>query len=265
MLPFLFQAAVFVVMLAAASASSVAFRVPSADSAVISSQRVGGNFAYSTQENAAWGIVNQPQVWNVATVQQPSVATTYNVANVAAVQQQQPQSWTYTVQPQQQQQQQVEVKNVELKNVPVATSYVAASAVPTLNAWNVAPVTYAVNNVAVQQPQQQQIVQTVQQPQQQIVQTVQQPQQQIVQTETVQKPVQFGYSIHQGGLSTLAVQQQQPIVTVAQPTVYTANSIVEKGTPADTYKTVAGVSPLGFNNVYGYAQPWGYATNAVLV
>jgi len=267
-------AAVFVALLAAASASSVAFRVPSADSAVITSQRQGGNFAYSTQEAQAFGVVSpvvsqfatpvattysvqqplvqtiqqqQPLIQTVqqqqpfiqtvqqqqlvqSVQQQPIVQSLQNFQTVSSVQVQQPiQQLTYTaaVQPQQ-----VDFKNLEVKNVPVATTYVAGNAAPLWNQWygnTVAPVQYAVVDAK--------------------------------KVQTVEKPVQYGYSIQQGQQFVASSPVVQAVSTSGVPvlaaTTYTAASVVEKGTPADTYKTIAGVSPLGFNTVaYGVGQPW---------
>jgi len=64
--------AVFVACLAVASAT-YAVRTPSYDSATIESHRLGGSFAYRTQEGHAYGVVS-PVVQNVAT----PVATSYS-------------------------------------------------------------------------------------------------------------------------------------------------------------------------------------------
>ncbi|ODN03473.1 hypothetical protein Ocin01_03198 [Orchesella cincta] len=63
--------AVFLALAAVASAATV-YHVPSADSAVIESHRLGGSFAYSTSEAQGLGVVS-PVVQNIAS----PVATTY--------------------------------------------------------------------------------------------------------------------------------------------------------------------------------------------
>jgi len=61
--------------------------------------------------------------------------------------------------------------------------------------------------------------------------------------------------------STYTVQQQvAPVATTYS--VQAPTSVVAAGTPASTYKTLAGVSPLGLNYAYGYGlgQQWGVNT-----
>jgi hypothetical protein len=275
--------AVFIALVAAASASTV-FRVPSADSAVISSQRVGGNFAYSTQESQAFGVVN-PVVSHVTS----PVATTYSVQQPASV-------WTGVS-----------------TGTPAATTYTTGAVQQTVGypltqqvaaAYGsypygfsygniVAPTTYAaiqsnvvgvdaqteVNKVQqvqqIQQVQPQAVTYAVEQPQavtyavqqpQTATYTVQQPQtvatyavQPQTATYTVQQPQAAAYTVHN--------QHQGSIVATGSPvaTTYAVQhpiSVVSSGTPASTYNTVAGASPLGFNawnyGLGGVAQPWGY-------
>jgi hypothetical protein len=280
---------------AAASANTI-FRVPSADSAVISSQRLGGNFAYSTHESPAYGVVS-PVVSHVTS----PVATTFTGYSV-----QQPASvvsnvlpQTYTVQQPASvvaHVQQPTTVNVVSTGTPAATTYTTGAIQQTVqnvgiplthqvaaayNTWplsygSIVPTTYAavqsnvvgvdaqkevnqLNNVQVQEVQQvqqaqpQAVTYAVQQPQ---TWTVQQPQ---AATWAVQQPQATTYTIHN--------QHQGSVVATGSPvaTTYAVQqpiSVVASGTPASTYKTVAGASPLGFNTWgYGYggvAQPWGY-------
>ncbi|XP_059491208.1 cuticle protein 16.5-like [Neocloeon triangulifer] len=76
---------VFAAVAAVASAGTIVapystvVRAPAFDSAVIKSDRIGGNFAYSTAENHAYA-VNTPIVQNVAT----PVAVSYSAPAIAA-------------------------------------------------------------------------------------------------------------------------------------------------------------------------------------
>jgi len=291
--------AVFVALLAAVSAHTVV-RVPSADSAVISSQRVGGNFAYSTAENAAYGIVS-PVVSQVAT----PVATTWSVpvqqqATQAVVSQGVPAATTYTA----------AVQNV----LPVSQQQISTYGSWPYTQWaGASPLTYTVQANTVQVDGQKQVAGVqVAQPIGATTYTVQQGGLVSSGVQQVAQPIgATTYAVQQGGLVSSGIQQvAQPIgattytvqqgdlvssgVQVAQPigaTTYTVQqgglvssglpvastyavqapvSVVAAGTPASTYKTVAGVSPLGLNYAYGYGlgQQWGVNTlglNTVVV
>jgi len=179
--------AVFVALVAVASAH-VVYRVPSQDSAVINSQRYGGNFAYNVVEGQAYG------------VQSPIYSQVYS---------------------------------------PAAQVYSPAAHVYSPAAQVYSPVSQVYSQVGASG----------------IVQTVQQSNGQKLTYQAQAVPTTYGQTYGQVYGQNYGQVVKSPVV--AQYSV-PATSVVAAGTPASTYKTYAGVSPIN----YGYGYQYG---NAVVV